>query len=106
MQRIVRGASWGKDLGRNQYDPTRETLLELYSGHGNSEEYRDWRHLAWDAEGRAYCPRPTTEFKAECWRAGEIMRARCMATKAEGAAKSRDPDAAPPSQTDCDERGR
>ena len=35
------GSSWAKQLGA-QHDPQRQTLVEVYSGHGNTEEFRPW----------------------------------------------------------------
>jgi hypothetical protein len=36
------GASYDKQLVGRHHDPERQRLIEVYSGHGNSEEYRDW----------------------------------------------------------------
>ena len=71
-------ASWVKDLTRGQHNPNIQKLIEVYSGHGNSEEYRPWRHTARDADGNAYCPGPSEGFLPACWRAGEIIRSRCL----------------------------
>jgi hypothetical protein len=45
------GSSWDKQLAAAENDPDRQTLLEIYSGHGNSDEYRDWRAIRFDEEG-------------------------------------------------------
>jgi len=84
---IPHGLSWGihaplgaridNQLTREQHDPERQGLIEIFSGHGNSEEYRPWRGYRVDADGRWVCPEPTREYLPCCWRAGEIMRARC-----------------------------
>lgn len=69
-------AQWDTQLNRRQHDPEKQTLIEVYSGHGNSEEYRKWRsHNI--ADGKAVCPAPTKDYLPCCWRAGEITRARC-----------------------------
>ena len=34
------GVSWDKALANGNHDPELEALIEVYSGHGNSEEYR------------------------------------------------------------------
>jgi len=70
-------SSWDKQLNAQQHDPGRQTLIEVYSGHGNSEEFRAWTPLVEDAEGRASCPEPSASYLPSCWRAGEIMRQRC-----------------------------
>jgi hypothetical protein len=71
------GSSWDKQLTRAQHDPERQTLIEVFSGHGNSEEFRTWREVAYDSQGRMTCPRPTPDYVPSCWRAGELIRARC-----------------------------
>jgi hypothetical protein len=73
------GSSWDKQLSREQHDPDRQTLIEIYSGHGNSEEYRDWRAVRFDADGHAVCPEPSPGYLPSCWRAGEMIRERCAA---------------------------
>jgi hypothetical protein len=71
------GASFDKQLTSAQHDPNKQSLFEVYSGHGNSEEYRDWRAVGTDAEGRETCPAPTSDYLPCCWQAGEIIRTRC-----------------------------
>ena len=74
-----RGTTWDKQLkGKNQ-DPQRQTMIEVYSGHGNAEEYRPWRASVLDAEGKETCPEPTPSYLPGCWRAGEIVYERCTA---------------------------
>lgn len=86
---IPHGTSWGmntppltsldKQLNSEQYDPDRQILFEVYSGHGNSEEYRDWRAVEKRADGTLACPDPSDNYLPCCWRAGEIIRERCDA---------------------------
>ncbi len=71
------GSSWDRQLTAAQHDPDRQTLIEVFSGHGNSEEYRGWQEIAYDAEGAPVCPEPTRTYLPCCWQAGEIVRARC-----------------------------
>ncbi|HVN84778.1 MAG TPA: DUF3604 domain-containing protein [Candidatus Binatia bacterium] len=71
------GTTFDKQLNKTQHDPERQTLFEIYSGHGNSEQYRDWKAIDWDAQGNAICPEPTKDYEPCCWRAGEIIRQRC-----------------------------
>jgi hypothetical protein len=84
------GSTWDKQLTDAEDDPDRQTLFEIYSGHGNSDEYRDWRAVVFDDEGVARCPEPSARYLPSCWRAGEIIRERCLA-------QGLDPD-------ECDER--
>ncbi|MEE9609218.1 MAG: DUF3604 domain-containing protein [Myxococcota bacterium] len=84
---IPHGTTWGlytppgtrmdKQLSAEQHDPQRQKLIEVFSGHGNSEEYRPWREAVFDEDGNPVCPEPTPDFLPCCWRAGEIMRSRC-----------------------------
>jgi hypothetical protein len=80
------GSSWDKQLDPEQHDPERQTLFEIYSGHGDSEVHRDWRELDYDAKGRAVCPEPRPDYEPTCWRAGELIRERCLAEGADAAA--------------------
>ncbi len=73
------GSAWDKQLAGPMHDPARQTLIEVYSGHGDSEVYRDWREIEWDAEGKPICPAARPDYLPSCWQAGEIIRARCSA---------------------------
>ncbi|MDJ0847592.1 MAG: DUF3604 domain-containing protein [Myxococcota bacterium] len=73
------GSTWDKQLAGEQHDPERQTLLEVYSGHGDSEVHRDFRAVELDGDGRASCPEPRPDYLPTCWRAGEIIRERCLA---------------------------
>jgi len=72
------GTAWDKQLTEAQHDPDQQFIVEIMSGHGNSEEYRDWRAVRFDAEGRPTCPEPTPGYLPSCWRAGEIIEERCL----------------------------
>jgi hypothetical protein len=84
---IPHGTTWGvytpatssiaKQLRAEQYDPERQALIEIMSGHGNSEVYPRWREFDVDASGRHVCREPTPDYLPCCWQAGEIMRSRC-----------------------------
>jgi hypothetical protein len=84
---IPHGTTWGmytppgstldKQLTAAQHDPERQTLFEIFSGHGNSEEYRENQEVVRDAEGNFVCAEPTKEYLPCCWQAGELIRARC-----------------------------
>lgn len=72
------GANLDVQLNPEDHDPQVQKLLEIYSGHGNSEEFRSWAE-AWPnaSLGARVCPEPSGDRLACCWRAGEIMRERC-----------------------------
>jgi hypothetical protein len=84
---IPHGLAWGvhappdarldTSLANGNHDPRFERLLEVYSGHGNSEQFRAEAERRTDASGEPVCPAPTPGFLACCWRAGEIVRSRC-----------------------------
>jgi hypothetical protein len=76
------GSSWDSQLDARLHDPKRQTLVEVFSGHGNSEEYRDWREVILGADGTRSCPAPSADFLPSCWQAGEIVRERCRASGA------------------------
>ncbi len=69
--------SWDKQLAPGMHDPKWQRLVEVMSGHGNSERYASWREYDFDANGEPVCPGPTPDYLPCCWRAGEIMRERC-----------------------------
>jgi hypothetical protein len=83
---IPHGTTWGfytpegylydKQIQAKHDDPRWQQLIEVFSGHGNSEEYRDFRAVERTAEG-VKCPEPSDTFEPCCWRAGEIVRSRC-----------------------------
>jgi hypothetical protein len=84
---IPHGSTWGTytpataDIARHldpeHFDPDRQMLIEIMSGHGNSEEFRSFAALELDAAGNPVCPEPSDDFLPCCWQAGEIMRSRC-----------------------------
>lgn len=71
------GYTWDKQLVVGADGGERQNLVEVYSGHGNSEEYRDFRAFDLDDTGSRVCPAPTDAFEPCCHRAGELIRARC-----------------------------
>lgn len=71
------GTTWAKALDPTER-PDRFRLIELYSGHGNSEEYRSWADVDLGDDGKATCPTPTKTYLPSCWRAGEIIMERCL----------------------------
>ena len=86
---IPHGTSWGfytppgttldKQLHADMR-PDKQTLVEVMSGHGNSEQFRSWREIMPNKDGTtASCPAPSANYEPACWRAGEIIRTRCLA---------------------------
>jgi hypothetical protein len=74
------GTSFDKQLHADEH-PERQTLIEVMSGHGSSEEYRPWHEVLFSADGQtAECPEPGQGYEPACWRAGEIIRQRCVAS--------------------------
>ncbi len=71
------GASLGVQLSRAQHDPEKQRLIEIWSGHGGSEEFRSDAAYRIDAIDDSICPNPTPGVLPCCWQAGEIMRKRC-----------------------------
>jgi hypothetical protein len=72
------GSTWDKQIEGTMHDPARQTLLEIYSGHGDGEVYRSWRAIERDGEGRAVCPEAGSDYLPMCRRAGEIIERRCL----------------------------
>jgi hypothetical protein len=73
-----RGFSLARELESGQHDPDRQLLLEIYSGHGSAEAYRDFPgELPAPDDEALLCPQPTDEYLPCCWQAGEIIRERC-----------------------------
>ena len=84
---IPHGTTWGihsppessfkTQLENGNHDPLKQRLIEVYSGHGNSELYKDIKHVDYDEKGNPFCPAPTEFFEPCCWRAGEIALEKC-----------------------------
>ncbi len=73
------GSSWDKQLTPAMHDPSRQSLVEVFSGHGNSEEFRPFREVILNADGTRSCPEENEGYLPSCWRAGEIIEQRCLA---------------------------
>jgi hypothetical protein len=89
---IPHGTTWGfytppgyrfdKSLAPAQQDAEIQRLFEVYSGHGNSEEYRAYHEVERGPDGTLQCPAPSPGYEPCCHRAGELIRARCGAAPA------------------------
>ncbi len=83
---IPHGTAWGLHVPPDvdyisqlpEHDSRYQRLIEIYSGHGNSEKYKDWKAVDFDEKGNRICPPPTDDYLPCCWQAGEIVRKRCM----------------------------
>ena len=85
------GSAWNKQLTETMHDPKRQTLVEVYSGHGNSEEFRSYREVIFEPDGGVRCPEPSESYLPSCWQAGEIIRERCLeAGQGEGGERGED----------------
>jgi hypothetical protein len=71
------GASWDHQLNAADHDPDKARLIEVYSGHGNSETFRDFSARKLDAQGKPVCPKPQSNYLPSCWQAGNIIYQRC-----------------------------
>ena len=71
------GARFDNQLGNNN-DPSIQRLIEVYSGHGNSEEYRPWTEVQWDLNGSPICPEQQAGYTPGCWLAGQIIYQDCL----------------------------
>ena len=72
-------STWAKQLQGATHDPERQTLLEVYSGHGDSEVYRDFRAIVEHPDGSVSCPEPRDGYLPSCWQAGRVIEERCQA---------------------------
>ncbi|MFT5443488.1 MAG: hypothetical protein ACI8W3_002538 [Myxococcota bacterium] len=71
------GSSWDKQIAPGMHDPKRQGIIEVMSGHGNSEEYRPFKEIEFATDGTPSCPAPSYNYLPSCWRAGEIIQQRC-----------------------------
>ena len=69
------GSDWRKQLPGN--DPDRQTLIEIYSGHGASEQLPPWRPVDLAPDGSLTCPPPRDGYLPSCWQAGVLIETRC-----------------------------
>jgi len=72
-------SSWAHQLTADNTDPSKTRLIEVYSGHGNSEQFQDFAVRVRNEAGEWVCPEPQPNYLPSCWQAGEIIRDRCLA---------------------------
>lgn len=72
------GSTWDKQLSGDFHDPERQTLIEVYSGHGDNEVYRDWRAVLRNQDGSVTCPDDRPDYTPMCQMAGRIVEERCL----------------------------
>ena len=72
-------SSWAHQLTADNTDPSKTRLIEVYSGHGNSEQFQDFAVRVRNEAGEWICPEPQPNYLPSCWQAGEIIRDRCLA---------------------------
>jgi hypothetical protein len=70
------GSDWRKQLAG--HNPKWQSLVEIYSGHGNSEQLPDWREVIVGRKGALSCPEPTDDYLPSCWRAGQLINESCL----------------------------
>ena len=71
------GITWDKQLMGANHNEKYQFMFELYSGHGNSEEYREWRASERNINN-VTCPQPSAGYMPTCWMAGNIIQERCL----------------------------
>lgn len=74
------GSKWNKQLTEANR-PEWQELIEVFSGHGNSEEFRNWVAFTPPDEQnpQGSCPARTENYTPPCVRMGEIIEERCLA---------------------------
>ncbi len=72
-------ASWDKQLAGDMQNEKYQFMVEVFSGHGNSEEYQDWRAYDFDENGNKVCPEETSSYLPLCRQAGRIVKKNCLA---------------------------
>ena len=72
-------ASWDEYMmDQDNIRPDYSSMIEIYSGHGNSEEYLDFKEVDFDSNGEMICPEPTENYLPTCYQAAVINKNRCL----------------------------
>lgn len=85
---IPHGLAWGTTnpltgdfkAQMDQHEQRYQKLLEVYSGHGSSEQFDDFQRVTADEAGEPSCPLATKNFTPCCQQAAKIVRDRCELT--------------------------
>ncbi len=72
-------SSWKTHLNNMDVDPSMTPLIEIYSGHGNAEQFSNFTTRIKNTDGSFSCPAPTANYLATCWQSGQIIKKRCLA---------------------------
>jgi hypothetical protein len=72
-------ADWMHQLTKDNSDASKTRLIEVYSGHGNSEVFRNFSVRKKDNDDQWICPEPQENYLPACWQAGKIIAQRCLA---------------------------
>ena len=70
------GSSWDDQLD-DVHDPEKQISFEIMSGHGNSEEYRNWAEIIFEGD-EFICPEMSENYLPSCKQAGNIIFERCI----------------------------
>jgi len=68
--------NWVHQLNATHHDPERELMIEIYSGHGNSEQWRPFVPFVRVSEDETICPEAAPDYEPCCRRAGEAILTR------------------------------
>ena len=63
----------------DEYEERYQKLVEVFSGHGNSELFVDFDRVSTASDGTLFCPPATADFTPCCRQAEKITRSRCDA---------------------------
>ena len=70
-------AAWDYQLNPKDHNQSYSKLIEIYSGHGNSEEFRAWSPFNFKEGGELACGQPSQNYLPDCHQAGEVIKERC-----------------------------
>ena len=76
-------ANWEHQLTKANTDLDKTRLIEVYSGHGNSEVFRDFAVRKLNSNGQWYCPEPQGNYLPACWQAELFVTAAWLQVRAQ-----------------------